>query len=100
MSAEIDEARRSSFTDQKPRVATEDDCRAPWSAGKPGERFRCCLCGHKFQVGDVWRFVYAHGAGLLNFLVCERCDGPDVLDRWKAANEEAKRRFWWLRRGE
>ncbi len=86
----------NSFTDQQPRVATEEDVKACWGMGKPGERFRCYLCGYKFQVGDRWRWVYAGSAGLTNFLVCAACDGDDVLERWRAANEEARQRFWWL----
>jgi len=72
-----------SFTDQKPRVATEEDVKAAWSGIKDGKRFYCKLCGHQFQVGDVWRWVYAGKKGLLNLMVCERCDGVDVLDRWE-----------------
>ena len=91
---------RSAWLDGTPQVATEADLRARWSFGKPGEHFRCHLCGYKFRVGDVWRFVYSGGVGLLNFMVCEKCDGPDVLDRWKAHNEDLKRRFWWALRRE
>jgi hypothetical protein len=85
-----------SFTDGKPRIATEQDCKARWSCGKPGERFRCCLCGHKFVVGDVWRFQFTNNipnAGG-NPLVCEKCDGPDVVERWKKMCEEYKTKFW------
>lgn len=91
-----------SFTDGLPRVATERDVRAPWCGYRDGSAFRCRLCGHRFQVGDVWRFVFLnfatsechHG----NCLVCERCDGPDVVQRLAAQEVEAKQRFWWLRR--
>ena len=83
------------FTDQKPRIATAEECQAPWSGGKLGKYFRCYLCGHKFAVGDRWRWVYAISIHLPNFSVCEGCDGPDVLARWKAANEELEQRFWW-----
>lgn len=78
-----------SFTDQRSQVVTDKDV-------KPGERFRCHLCGHKFAVGDVWRWVYSCGHALPNFITCFACDGPDVLNKWVAANEEARRRFWWL----
>ena len=94
------ETRRSAWLDGKPQVATEADLQARWSFGKPGENFRCYLCGHKFRVGDIWRFVYSGGVGLMNFTVCETCDGPDVLERWKAHNEDLKRRFWWALRRE
>lgn len=88
----------ASFTDQKQRVATEKDCKAPWSGGKDGKYFRCYLCGYKFVVGDKWRWIFAGRIPLLNFIVCEKCDGDDVLERWQKANEEAESRFWWLHR--
>lgn len=84
------------FTDQQPRVATEDECAAKWG-GRKG-RFRCYLCGHKFKPGDIWRWVYASNKGVLNFMVCEECDGPDVINRWIAVQCEAKlmkQKFWW-----
>ncbi len=66
------------------RAATEKECRAPWGGFPEGRHFRCYLCGHRFAVGDLWRFVY-NGAGSscpgTNFLVCASCDGPDVMDR-------------------
>ena len=70
-----------SWTDQKRRIATEKDCQTRWGAGKPGEQFLCSLCGHKFKVGDGWRWVYTGGKGIVNFFVCDNCDGPDVVDR-------------------
>lgn len=94
----------SSFTDQKRRVATEQDCQGKWSGGKPGENFRCYFCGWKFKPGDGWRWQYANGRtiringvtrGLINFLVCDRCDSPDILDKWVSLNEELYIRFWW-----
>jgi hypothetical protein len=88
-----------SFMDGKSRIATETDCQACWSGGKPGERFRCYLCGIKFKAGDTWAFVYdndENGSGYGNFLVCELCDAGDVRGRWKEACQEAERRFWWL----
>jgi hypothetical protein len=84
-----------SFTDQKPRIATEDDLIAPWSGGKPGEYFRCYLCGHQFVVGDQWRWVYSQS--FLSFFTCKSCDGDDVKERWVKLNEEARTRFWWFR---
>lgn len=94
------------FTDQKPRVATEEDCKLPWGGPPAGKRFRCYLCGHKFKVGDVWRWVYALGAtfensngkkhGVVSPIVCESCDGEDVLDRWVAMNKEALEKYWWF----
>lgn len=88
-----------SFIDQKPQVATARHCQAPWGGVKNGQRFKCYLCGYKFKVGDVWRWIYAGGAGLINFITCEKCDGPDVLERWVAMNREYKelrKKFWAL----
>lgn len=85
-----------SFLDQMPRVATEDDVKGSWDAAPNGKRFRCHLCGHRFKVGDIWRWVYAGKVNLTNFLVCEACDGPDVLERWQAHYKDGKTRFWWM----
>ena len=85
------------FTDQKPRIATRRDCEASWGGAKGGKRFRCYLCGRKFKPGDVWRWVYSKGK-YRNFLVCEECDGDDVLQRWHELNErwyELNERCWW-----
>lgn len=90
----------TNFTDQKPRIVTEKDIKAPWRGCKNGECFRCYLCGHKFEIGDIWRWVSISSKkypGCTNFLVCENCDGDDVKERWKNQNEEAKNRFWWFR---
>ena len=72
-----------SFTDQQPRVATEEDVKAPWSGIRNGKRFYCRLCGHQFQVGDTWRWVCAGSIHRLNLMVCASCDGEDVLVRWE-----------------
>ena len=97
----------SSFTDQQPRTATESDVSGRWNGLKNGEGFRCYLCGHRFKVGDYWRWVYSaniasdHRA-LINFITCARCDGDDVNERWAAANAELDAlmcgRFWWYAR--
>lgn len=72
-----------SFTDQKPRIATAEDVKAPWSGYSNGKRFYCRLCGHQFQVGDTFRWVYAGSIHRCNLLVCELCDCPDVLTHWE-----------------
>jgi len=82
-----------SFTDQKPRIATEADLHAPWGGVARGKRFKCYLCGHPFAVGDIWRWVHSSAYG--NFLVCKACDGEDAVQRWLAANQELETRFWW-----
>jgi len=63
-----------SFTDQKPRVATEEQVNKWGGSREAGKRFRC----HR------------------GCLVCEKCDGVDVQERWQSANREAEQRFWWL----
>lgn len=96
------------FTDGKPRIATEADCKTAWGGHPNGARFRCYLCGHKFRPGDQWRWQYGSGRsvlapdgrtlGVMNFLVCKDCDGPDVLDRWVERNVEfMSGKFWALR---
>lgn len=90
------------FTNQQQRIATPDDCNANWDgSGKPGENFRCCLCGHKFKVGDKWRWVYLGPYRLTNVLVCEHCDGTtqEVAQKWQALHDEFySDKFWNLRR--
>ena len=83
------------FTNQQSRPATKADCRAAWGGEPNGKRFRCKMCGYRFVPGDVWRWVYGGKVGMQNLLVCERCDGPDILDRWVSANKELEERFWW-----
>lgn len=84
------------FTNGKRRVATAQDMQTKW--GLDGKSFHCYLCGHWFREGDGWRWQYAGGVrvkdedgktwGVTNFMVCDECDGPDVIDRWKKLNEE------------
>jgi len=85
-----------SFTDSKFRIATEEQVNAELGGFVRGARFRCYLCGHKFVVGDYWRWVHATHKGLTNFLVCQSCDCDDVLEKWIKANEELEKRFWWI----
>lgn len=92
-----------SFTDGKPRVATEDEVhKFKWGGTKVGERFRCGICGHRFRVGDYWRWVYDNdkdSSGYGNFSTCQACDGPDVREKRRALVEEWKgvvrEKFWW-----
>lgn len=88
-----------SFTDQKPRIAAEEDTKAQWSGGKQGEYFRCKLCGHRFQVGDYWRWVFVKG--YVNLIVCQKCDTPDATEHWIQACRDWKLMkehspFWWF----
>lgn len=87
--------------DGKPQIATKEHCNAPWSGNK--RNFRCGLCGYQFKVGDYWRFVYTNsipGYGG-NPLVCNKCDGPDVIEKWKALCDEWRKiwksdKFWYF----
>ena len=83
----------ASLIDQKRRVATQKDCDGRWSGLPRGEGFRCYLCGHRFKVGDGWRMQFV--PNVRNALICDDCDGPDVVERWKAQIIEAETRFWW-----
>ena len=91
-----------SFTDGKPRVATEADCKGRWSGGLNGKHFRCGFCGHKFKVGDYWRFQFTNDLPRAggNPLVCESCDeGPEkTRQKWvkkcKAFYDSGE--WWWF----
>ena len=94
-----------SFTDQKPHTVTKKDLKLKWNGGKNGKYFRCYLCGHKFRIGDYYRWVYAgdlkNDKGLnayMNFLVCENCDGDDIKERWKNHVDRGDIEYWWLKR--
>ena len=75
---------KKKFTSGERMIATEHDCHvAKWS-GRDAGNFWCQTCGHKFVVGDGYRWIYANGnspsAG--NFMVCDQCDiGNDDLIR-------------------
>ena len=99
-----------SFTDQKRRIATKEDCSALWNGQKNGEAFRCYLCGHRFAPGDGWRWVYTGGIyyerdgkrfGVTNLMTCDACDGDDVISRWVDLNQsywkDAKTKYWAIR---
>ena len=92
-----------SFTDQKPRIATKEDCKAQWSGGENGKYFRCALCGHKFVIGDYWRFVYTNDipAAAGNPLVCEKCDGTkeEIVTKMRELKSEYnQQKFWRFKR--
>lgn len=59
----------------------------------PPPGFRCHLCGHQFQVGDLFRGILNRKG---NALVCGKCDGPDVVQRWEAHVADVRQRAWWL----
>ena len=91
-----------SFTDQKPRIATEKDVNAAWSGRK--SNFRCGFCGHKFKVGDQWRWIFTNDmkdAGG-NPFVCQSCDADNetLRAKWRETHKEMKTikegRLWWF----
>lgn len=94
-------ARADSFANGRPWIATAADLALRWGGLAAGKRFRCRLCGHRFEAGDTVRWVFANSAGSPsrygNFFACIKCDGPDVLQRAAAQEAEARERFWWLR---
>lgn len=85
-----------SFIDQKPRVVTEKEYPGHWSGYKDGRRFRCYMCGHRFKIGDTFRWVMGTKRGVVNLIVCDKCDSPDILDRWIERLKEAEEKFWWM----
>ena len=92
-----------SFTDQKPRIATKEDLKAPWGGYKDGRNFRCVLCGYRFKIGDYWRWQYTNSTpgAYGNPIVCKKCDGTkeEIEDRMRTLYREAKEikeRMWWF----
>jgi hypothetical protein len=86
-----------SFTDGKPWLATAEDCAKDWCCAPNGKDFRCGLCGYKFMVGDTVRWMFTNnipGAGG-NPFVCLTCDGPLVIEVWKAKCASWKSDEWW-----
>ena len=91
-----------SFMDGKPLVATEKHCKSWGGSRENGSKFRCYLCGHKFVVGDVWRFQYVNDikGAYGNPLVCENCDEGHEKTRkkWvKLCKQYESDKFWWFR---
>ena len=69
-------------------IVTEKELNLSWSGRK--DNFRCGLCGDKFKVGEGFRMVFTNNlAGYGgNPLVCDKCDGADVIERWKKLWDE------------
>jgi hypothetical protein len=95
---------RETWTNGKPFTATHEHCHVMrWSCGKPGEKFRCALCGHKFVPGETVRWQYTNdtpGAGG-NPFVCQSCDGgrEAIIAAIITRREELiAPRNWWFRR--
>lgn len=88
-----------SFTNGKTRTATAKDLSANWSGYDDGRNFRCYLCGHFYQVGDRWRWVYANfpksPVRIGNFTVCDGCDDDDVIARMARHVATIREIGWW-----
>lgn len=87
------------WTNGKPFVATDKHLAMRWNCGKPGEEFRCALCGHKFVAGDTVRWQFTNdipGAGG-NPFVCRGCDsGKDgIVNKIMRKREELRTGAWW-----
>lgn len=65
-----------SFTKGLPFLVTADDLRKAWCGARDGRHFRCGLCGHRFQSGDVARWQYTNDMPQAggNPFVCASCD--------------------------
>jgi hypothetical protein len=86
------------FTDQKPHKIDEDMLK---TFKRVKNRCACYMCGQDFKVGEVFRWVFTNGTegASGNPIVCENCDGDDVIERWKAKHsqfKEIKNSFWWF----
>ena len=65
---------------------------------KDHDRFRCNLCGHKFEIGDIFSTIYGQGKtiqdfngktfGISNPTICKECDDKFhndedlILEEW------------------
>jgi hypothetical protein len=82
----------------KARPASDKHLKQRWSGGKPGVRFRCYLCGHKFVKGDLWKAIFANHLPNTrgNFLVCDTCDDGNALTRYQEMCQTLSD-IWWAR---
>ena len=95
----------SDFTKMQPFAATEDDVKARW--GSRSGLFRCAICGHRFQVGDLARWFYTNSAEVHktvrgNPFVCgDGSHGSDdeVTAKLVAMGQEVnelRKQYWWF----
>ena len=85
------------------KIATIESLHARWSSGKPGQFFRCALCGHKFKLGDKYRVLYTNDMPKAkgNPIICERCNDKTATlrARWyDRCREYASEKFWWFKK--
>ena len=84
-----------SFTDEKPRIATNELINKYGGQSEKGKYFRCHLCGHKFIDGDYFRWVRV---GNRFIVTCKLDDVSTIEGAWKqrlSQLEEIKQQFWW-----
>lgn len=88
------------FTDGKPHIVTAEYLKACWSGVPNAFLFRCKICGHVFQEGDTFRFIFGSHKrkNVGNVLVCSECDSSDesVYEQFIAMHEMLITRFWWM----
>lgn len=97
-------AASTTWTNGHPFPATHEHCNVMrWNCGKPGEKFRCALCGYTFVPGDIVRWQFTNdtpGAGG-NPFVCQSCDGGRdaiIAEILKRRKELSASRNWWFRK--
>ncbi len=65
------------------------------------KELRCYMCGHTFKSGEQVSLLNNNSwtdrpTGFFNPLICDNCDGEDVLNKWAERCKEAKKKFWWM----
>jgi hypothetical protein len=80
---------------------TQEHLNLEWGGNK--NNFRCGFCGHKFQLGDQYCWVYTNDIPECggNPLCCEKCAeiGTEGLRlAWKKKYDVAKNEMWWFTR--
>jgi hypothetical protein len=85
------------------KIADEEVCKARWSCGKPGEFFRCALCGHRFVPGDAYTLVYTNDIPKTNGNpICCSSHGTiaEMREQYRALCEEFRTtesdKFWFF----
>jgi len=92
----------NNFTDGKPRIVTSRDLEACW--GDSPDNFRCGFCGHKFILGDYYRWQYTNDVPGApgNPFVCKYCDvDPEILKKqWRVMHvnwkEMVNGKYWYF----
>lgn len=91
-----------SWKDQKPFVVTQRHLDANWNGRHDGSMFRCYLCGHFFELGDVARWLHTNDRTDSlpgNPFICGPCDPQDDMKLHQILHERyviAETHFWWM----